>query len=130
MSWICPWCGTENYREPLNGRDSMMCRACKEDYISPDDLEAQVKAQISDIEEIYKSALNRRQEASDRIASLEDELSSARIKFSDAQSDMNEYGAELKKLQNFKIFREAPDKTVKARLDVHQKTLPLAEVMG
>jgi hypothetical protein len=129
MSWICPFCGYENHIDPLNSRHHPECKGCGEDHISPDTLEAQIRPQIKFNEDSLKEAKAELGEARDHISSLKDELSSWNLKYESAKTDVAGCEKELKKLRDFKIYREGDmvDKAAKARLDIHQKTLPLPE---
>lgn len=123
MSWICPWCGTENYRDPVNSRHSVECRSCKEEKISPDELEAQIKPQVDAFSEDLKNARGLMNEARDHIASLNDEISAWQIKYDAAATDVADAKKEIEKLKNLTIYREI-NREAKTRLDIHQKTLP------
>lgn len=123
MSWICPHCGTENYKMPLNSRHTPECTGCGEDYITPDELESQIKPQIEAAEANLKTARLIMQEARDHCSSLRDELSGWEQKLKDASNEVENEKAELIKLKTFKIYREV-NREARARLDVHQKTLP------
>jgi septal ring factor EnvC (AmiA/AmiB activator) len=127
MSWICPYCGTENYRMPLNSRHTPECTGCGENFITPEELESQIKPQIEAFEDELKSARHLMQEASDHISSLRDEMSSWEQKRQAALNDLDEAQMELTKLKTFKVFREV-NREARARLDPHQKTLPFEEV--
>ena len=127
MSWICPHCGTENYRMPLNSRHTPECTGCGENFITPEELESQIKPQIEAFEDDIKSARHLMQEASDHISSLRYEMSSWEQKRQAALNDMAEAQMELTKLKTVKVFREV-NREARARLDPHQKTLPFEEV--
>lgn len=119
MSWICPHCGTENYQMPLNSRHDLPCKGCGARYISPDDLEAQIKPQLIDAEKFFKMAMDELQDINDHISSLTDELSSWNLKRNDALAELENTKAELDRLRGFVVHREA-DRTAKIQADKHQ----------
>ena len=123
MTWVCPYCGYENQRDPLNSRDTPKCTGCGEDYITPDELEKQIQPQIKATEEDLKEARHQMQEASDHCSALQDELSNWEQKRKVALNDIENEKMELTRLKTFKIFREV-NREARARLDIHQKTLP------
>lgn len=119
MSWICPFCGTENYLMPLNSRHDVLCKGCGERYISPDDLEAQIRPQIIEEEKFFKIAMDELQDINDHISSLTDELSSWNLKRKDALAELENTKAELDRLRGFVVHREA-DRTAKIQADKYQ----------
>ena len=108
---------------PVNSRHTPECPGCGEEYITPDDLEKQIKPQIEDAETFLKSARDEMQDACDHISSLKDELSSWEQKRRHALTDVENEQMELTRLRTLKIFREV-DREAKARLDKHQRQLP------
>ena len=37
MTWVCPYCGQQNYREPVNGRDTVRCTRCEKNKSTPEE---------------------------------------------------------------------------------------------
>ena len=125
VTWICPYCGATNYREPCNSRDEPKCANCERDYIDPDLLQGRIERDIASGKEFLSTAKHELQEVDWHIISLKDEISSWEIKRRDAQKDVTDTEKEITKLENTKIFREGDvDREAKARLDRHQVTLP------
>jgi len=122
VTWICPYCGAENFRMPVNSRVTPECIGCGKDYNTPEGVEIEIAREKSLWESEYKSALHERQNARDHISSLEDELSSWNIKLKDSEKDVSEIGTQLGILENQKIFREV-DRVEKAKADPYQKQL-------
>jgi len=123
MSWVCPWCGFENYQMPLNSRHEIFCKGCGKNHTTPEEVESMIKPQIEAEEAALKEARAQMNEARDHIASLNDEMATWQNKYEVAAENVAEAKKEIKALKNVRIHREA-DRVAKTRLDIHQKTLP------
>jgi len=107
MSWICPHCGKENFRMPLNSRHIPACMGCGESYITPDELETQCKHELEFAEAELKDARSRMQNASDHISSLKDELASWEINHKDASKEAESAKQDIEQIKSAKVYREA-----------------------
>ena len=122
MTWICPTCGTENRKDPLNSRDKPLCSGCNDIMRTPEEAQEQIQAQIEDYEELLKNQNGLLTRAREMIESLKSELVDAQEKYNNALKEVEESQIELDKLRNFKIYFRV-DKEAKARQDTKQKTI-------
>ena len=122
MTWICPYCGYENLRDPLNSRDKPRCCGCTKSMITPEVLQEQIQAQIWDYEEILKNQNELFTRAREMVESTKSELGERQRRYDNAVKEVKESQAELDKLRNFKIYFKV-GKEAKARQDKKQKTL-------
>ena len=134
MSWICPHCGYENEMDPVNGRHTPLCKGCGEEY----ETAAEVRKRTAESLKEYRAEKDELEaEASDirdEIASLTDEISSRKIRLADMKKEYDQISEEIKTLEAKTIYGDDDPaaaierRTARARLDVHQKTLPFEEV--
>lgn len=123
MSWICPYCGTENQREPLNSRHVVGCRGCQREMTAPEEVEAERAEQLKELD----TALCR---ARWGLSPIVEQLSSYRQEVIDLEQELKEKKDEIREIQSsIDVLKNAPiyrgvDRAAKARLDHHQVKLP------
>lgn len=119
MSWMCPYCGYENYHDPLNSRHKPKCGRCNHDMKTPAELQDQINDERGDYLEIINSEQNRLCRARDEIESLNSDLVHAESAFNESAKIISDAKKELSRLGNMKIFREI-DRETKVQSDKKQ----------
>lgn len=127
MSWIRPYCGNENERDEIIGRQDPRCR-CGKKRITPEELEKKRQHNIEDLEKEIREINCHISPIVDEIASLEDELSELNCELHEYQNDREPLLADLACWENTTVHYERRDKAFLARQDPHQAKLPLVEV--
>ncbi len=131
MSWICPYCGTENYQDDRVGRQEPRCRQCNEDRISPEDLEKRKKKETAtlerDCERINEEAARIRESMEFHQSIIEEHtgpLADLKQDLEELRDEMRPIREALKKGENLTIFHEVKDRALKAEQDKYQTILP------
>jgi len=117
--WICPYCGYENLRDPLNARDKPACTGCNSAMSTPEDVQDQIQVQIDDYEVILKNQNICLTRCREMVESQKSELADVQRAYDGAAKEIKESQTELDKLRNFHIYFRV-DKVEKARKDIKQ----------
>jgi len=131
MTWICPYCGTENYQDDRVGRQEPRCRQCSEDRISPEDLERRKETEAARLEKEIEQANEHAAGIKDSIEFHQSIIAEHTGPLADLKQELEELRDEirpvresLKKWENQIIFYEEKDRALKAEQDKYQTTLP------
>ncbi len=135
MSWICPYCGTENYQDERVGRQEPRCRQCKEERISPEDLESRKETEAGRLERELDRARDTIKDIKGSIEfhqSIVEEhigpLADLRQELEELRDEIRPIREAMKKWENLIIFYEEKDRALKAEQDRCQTKLPFEEV--
>jgi chromosome segregation ATPase len=135
MSWICPYCGTENYRDERVGRQEPRCRQCKVERITPEELEKLKEKTMGKLEGDRKQLRDQVDEIRASIEFHQSIIDEHTGPLAELKNDLEELRDEvkpiieaLKKWENQPVFFEEKDRALKAEQDKYQMTLPFEEV--
>ena len=106
MTWICPYCGTENENEERVAMNEPKCLLCRSERIDPDVLEKARLRELKSLKVILSGEKIELQEIRDRRASVEDTLSSIKIAEADQVQEVKTREEEISKLENTPLFRK------------------------
>ncbi len=127
MTWICPYCGTENHRDPLNSRHWVKCKECGNGKAAPEDLEAERAEELKQLETELRRANWAISPIVDRLSSYRQEVIDLEMELKEQKEEAARVQASIDVLRAKPIFREV-DRASKVRLDRMQQMLPFEEV--
>ena len=96
MTWICPWCGTENELEEKIGRNEPKCRKCKEERISAEQLEDMKAKCVRNLQEEKSGIFDRICAKRSDVDSLKSEIASKQIEINDLSRDYDRLEWEIR----------------------------------
>jgi len=131
MSWICPWCGTENDRDDRIGRREPTCKVCGEARTTPEELAKLKKESVGKLEREQKQLNERAGVIRGKMSSVVDDILELEIELSGLKEELEDIRAEaapvksaLGDWENQDIFFEKRDRAFIAMNDPHQAKLP------
>lgn len=122
MTWVCPLCGFENLKEPLNSRHKPKCGGCNKDMKLASEVQDEINQQRGDCLEMISLETNRLNRAKEEIEALKSDLSHAQIAFDNSKKIILDCKKELTRLNTIHIYRDI-DRETKVNLDVIQKKI-------
>lgn len=125
MTWICPTCGYENRKDPLNGRHrhNILCHGCNDVMRSPEEVEAERAERIKNLETDLRRAKWGMLPIIERLSSYRQEVIDAERELAEQKQGVAGIQASIDILKSKPIFREV-DRDAKVALDIHQVKLP------
>lgn len=131
MSWICPWCGTENYQDDRIGRQEPKCRNCKNERMTAEELEkyrdnktGSIKRDLDKLSDMISGLKETIEFHQSIIEEHTGPLTDAQQELAEMRDEAKPLREELKKLEDLTIFYEERNRELKAVQDPHQSKLP------
>lgn len=108
-SWICPYCGAENYSDTDASIVCPHCRGCGHEYTTAERLERQKKIELSELCGTLADLKSGLANLLDMRNSQKNELDEIDRKIYCIQQDAKTITDEIQKWKSLKIYLDAPD---------------------
>ena len=130
MTWICAYCGVENYQDDRIGFREPFCRICAHEKISPAKLKEKKERKLSALVKERERVIGRIQGIRDHIWSINDEIleleqdrDKLKEELKDTRAEVCPRDLEISEWESIEIFTEEKSRAFIAAHDAKQKKL-------
>lgn len=106
MTWVCPYCGTENYQDDRIGFRGPYCSRCNQERETPEQAMLKKNTAINELRKEEKDLISKIGGINDQISSLLDEVAGLNIRMNDLKRERMEVMADIAEQESIEIFTE------------------------
>jgi len=106
MTWVCPYCGQENWNEDRIAFQEPCCHRCRQERTTPEGLRKKLDEEVKEIKEDLHH-IRSTEMIREEISSLENDLAELKCELADILEERKPYIERLKEIKNMKIYTEA-----------------------